>query len=226
MWGAWFGGQTAQSRKDAPKKAILDLRQQLDMLQKRERHLESQMAQQDKVARESVTSNKTAARNALKRKKQHEHSLEQTAGQIQMLEQQIYSIESANINQETLAAMKNAGQAMKQIHGKMTMEDVDNTMEQLREQHELTQEIGTAITSMPITEPIDEDELEGELAAMEQEKLDNQMLSTGTTVPVGDELDRQHVATNGEKKGKTKVRTEEDDEEEELRKLQAEMAMS
>ena len=59
MWG-WFGGQQAtQKRKDAPKKAILDLRQQLDMLQKRERHLESQMSQQDKVARENVTSNKT-----------------------------------------------------------------------------------------------------------------------------------------------------------------------
>lgn len=69
-----------------------------------------------------------AARNALKRKKQHEMSLEQTNGQISMLEQQIYSIESANINQETLAAMKNAGQAMKEIHGKITMEDVDTTM--------------------------------------------------------------------------------------------------
>lgn len=69
-----------------------------------------------------------AARNALKRKKEVEHSLEQTNGQINMLEQQIYSIESANINQETLVAMKNAGAAMKQIHGKMTMEDVDVTM--------------------------------------------------------------------------------------------------
>ena len=73
-----------------------------------------------------------AARNALKRKKQHEHSLEQTNGQINMLEQQIYSIESANINQETLVAMKNAGAAMKQIHGKMTMEDVDVTMYVIR----------------------------------------------------------------------------------------------
>lgn len=69
-----------------------------------------------------------AARSALKRKKQHEHSLEQTNGQINMLEQQIYSIESANINQETLLAMKNASSAMKQIHGKMTMDDVDVTM--------------------------------------------------------------------------------------------------
>ena len=59
MWGNWFGGQTAQRRRDAPKKAILDLRQQLDMLQKRERHLETQMAQQDKIARDNVTSNKT-----------------------------------------------------------------------------------------------------------------------------------------------------------------------
>ena len=58
-WGSWFGGQSKQQRRDAPKKAILDLRQQLDMLQKRERHLENQMAAQDKIARENVTSNKT-----------------------------------------------------------------------------------------------------------------------------------------------------------------------
>ncbi len=59
MWGTWFGGNSAQRRKDAPKKAILDLRQQLDMLQKRERHLENQMANEDKKARDNVSSNKT-----------------------------------------------------------------------------------------------------------------------------------------------------------------------
>ena len=59
MWGSWFGGQSTQARRDAPKKAILDLRQQLDMLQKRERHLENQMAKQDEIARENVSTNKT-----------------------------------------------------------------------------------------------------------------------------------------------------------------------
>lgn len=60
MWAtAWFGGGGAQKRKDAPKKAILDLRQQLDMLQKRERHLENQMAKQDEIAKANVTTNKT-----------------------------------------------------------------------------------------------------------------------------------------------------------------------
>lgn len=76
----------------------------------------------------ALTSDATAARNALKRKKQHEQSLEQTNGQITMLEQQIYSIESANINHETIIAMKNASDALKQIHGNLTMDKVDQTM--------------------------------------------------------------------------------------------------
>ena len=59
MWGTWFGGSGTQKRKDAPKKAILDLRQQLDMLQKREKHLENQMAEQEKIAKANVSSNKT-----------------------------------------------------------------------------------------------------------------------------------------------------------------------
>jgi charged multivesicular body protein 4 len=48
--------------------------------------------------------------------------------QIATLEQQVYSIEAANINRETLAAMEKAGRAMKQIHGKLSIEKVDETM--------------------------------------------------------------------------------------------------
>jgi len=69
-----------------------------------------------------------AAKAALRRKKAHERSLEQTTAQIGQVEQQIYSIEAANINQETLNAMKNAGNAMKQIHGGLTIDKVDATM--------------------------------------------------------------------------------------------------
>lgn len=44
------------------------------------------------------------------------------------LETEIYSIEAANINKETLDAMKNASSAMKQIHGGLTIDKVDQTM--------------------------------------------------------------------------------------------------
>ncbi|MCJ1373826.1 ESCRT-III subunit protein snf7 [Loxospora ochrophaea] len=227
MWGSWFGGSGgAQKRKDAPKKAILELRQNLDMLQKRERHLETQMAEQDAIARKNVSSNKNAARTALKRKKQHEHSLEQTSAQISVLENQIYSIESANINQETLLAMKNASNAMKQIHGNLTMEKVEQTMEEIREQQALGEEIGNVLTENVGTDTVDEGELESELDQMAQEKLDDEMTKTGT-LPVADSLNRLPERPNGELKGKTKatVAPEEEDEEAELEKLKAEMAM-
>lgn len=55
---SWFGGSAAQKRKDAPKNAILMLREQLDMLQKREKHLETQMDEQEAIAKKNVTTNK------------------------------------------------------------------------------------------------------------------------------------------------------------------------
>ena len=56
-WGlGWFGG--GQAKRDAPKKAILQLRGQLEMLNKREKHLQNQMDEQDALARKYVSSNK------------------------------------------------------------------------------------------------------------------------------------------------------------------------
>lgn len=78
---------------------------------------------------------KIAAKAALRRKKAHERSLEQTEAQIGTLEQQINAIESANINRSTLQAMENASAAMKSIHGKLTPEKVDETMYVLYRRH-------------------------------------------------------------------------------------------
>lgn len=76
MW-SWFGGGSAQARKDAPKNAILALRQQLDMLQKRERHLENQMSEQDAIARKNVSANKNGMTetHAPPRKKRHARNI-------------------------------------------------------------------------------------------------------------------------------------------------------
>ncbi|OJD34890.1 vacuolar-sorting protein snf7 [Diplodia corticola] len=222
-WGlGWFGGGAAK-KKDAPKNAILQLRGQLEMLSKREKHLQHQMDEQDAIARKNVSANKTAAKSALRRKKQFEHSLEQTQSQIMTLEREIYSIETANINKETLDAMRNAGSAMKQIHGSLTIDKVDQTMEELREQHAIGEEISEAI-AQPMGQTLDEDELDDELAELQQEELDNKMLETGQ-VPVTDKVSRLPTGPTGELPGRKPARAEEEDDEEELRKLQAEMAM-
>lgn len=67
MWG-WFGGGAAQKRKDTPKNAIIGLRAQLEMLQKRERHLQTQIDEQDGIARKNVNTNKNGMRPSLEQR--------------------------------------------------------------------------------------------------------------------------------------------------------------
>ncbi|CAN9429852.1 unnamed protein product [Alternaria alternata] len=224
-WGlGWFGG--GQAKKEAPKKAILQLRGQLEMLNKREKHLQNQMDEQDALARKHVSTNKQGKFACIPLSAVVAdacHSC-QTSSQIMTLEREIYSIETANINKETLDAMKNAGTAMKQIHAGLTIDKVDNVMEDLREQHAIGEEISEAITSGVASNGIDEDELDEELAELQQEKLDEQMLNTGN-VPIHDAPSSQKLPQAPSTNPKAPQRVEEDDEEEELRKLQAEMAM-
>ncbi|PHH61756.1 hypothetical protein CDD81_8003 [Ophiocordyceps australis] len=194
------------------------------MLQKREKHLQNQIDEQMAVARKNANTNKNVAKAALRRKKTVEHALDQTIAQIGTVEQQINSIESANINRETLAAMEKASHAMKQIHGKLTPEKVDETMEKLRDQNALSEEIVSAITSASISDPIDDGEIEEELAELEQKQLDEDILKTGN-VPVADAVHKMPMPANTEPLSSRRVTQEEDDEEAELKRLQEEMAM-
>jgi charged multivesicular body protein 4 len=54
----WLGGGASRKSRDGPKRAILELRQQLELLQKRERHLQKLIEEQHDVARKNVNSNK------------------------------------------------------------------------------------------------------------------------------------------------------------------------
>ena len=217
-FGSLWGGNAAK-KKDSTKNAILGLRSTLEMLSKREKHLQNQMDEQDAIARKHVSSNKSLAKAALRRKKAFEHQLEQTSAQMMTVEREIGSIESANINKETLDAMRNASKAIQNIHGGLTVDQVDQTMEDLREQHAVGEEIAEALTQGAQTSGVDEDELDAEVAELQQEALDERMLKTGS-VPVHDQIQRMPNAPT-----KNTPTAEEDDEEAELRKLQAEMAM-
>jgi hypothetical protein len=68
------------------------------------------------------------AKAALRRKKTQEGTLDKTIAQIATLEAQINSIESANINRETLAVMEKSSDAIKAIHQGLTPEKVDEIM--------------------------------------------------------------------------------------------------
>lgn len=71
--------------------------------------------------------------------------------------------------------------------------------EQLREQHAIGEEISEAIGQPMGNQALDEDELDEELAELQQEELDNKMLETGN-VPVTDKVSRLPSVAQGERK--------------------------
>lgn len=238
MW-SFFGGSSNNSKnKELPKKAIVELREHINLLNKKQSHLQTQVITQENEARKFLSlGNKTLAKNSLKKKKIYENQLNKLDGQIDSLEQQLFSIESANLNLETLRAMKQGSKAMKAIHTGMDIDKVDETMDDIREQVELGEEISDAI-SRPMysgMNEVDEDELDEELDMLAQEEtaqniesipvqkisqLSSERVSELPNVPIDkiqDNSTKQHNEQSTE--------DEEDEDERALRELQAEMGL-
>lgn len=74
--------------------------------------------------------------------------------------------------------------------------------DKLRDQNALSEEIVNAITGNQLGEPMDEQELEDELEALQQKDLDEAMVNTGN-VPIADEVTRMPVPSNKERKRET-----------------------
>lgn len=114
---------------------------------------------------------------ALKRKKMYEQQREHSRGARFNLETQLLAIENANMNMETLRAMKAGSATMKSLHGEMNIDKVDSTMDDIREQMDLANELNMAIsTSWGMDYGVDENELAEELEQLEQSELDRAML--------------------------------------------------
>ncbi|KAG6337351.1 hypothetical protein ID866_1724 [Astraeus odoratus] len=210
-----FGGR--RDTKQVARDAIVGLRQQLQMIEKKEEYLQKKIDEELKKAKANAVSNKAVATQALRRKKASEAELDRLAGQRLQLEMQINTLESANLNAETMQAMKKASDALAVIHGNTTIDKVDTTMAKIAEQRDIANEIAEAISGPP-AELADEDDLKRELEELEQEHLDER-LAGAERVPV-------HIPPGArrEEPSRTRVAVEED-EEEQLKQLQASLAM-
>ncbi|KAJ2558273.1 ESCRT-III subunit protein snf7 [Coemansia sp. RSA 1933] len=159
------------------KEAILTLRENIAMLEKRETHLQAKIDSEHEKARENATRNKKAALAALKRKRLLETQIEKISGSRMTLEAQAMAIEATNVNLETMKAMQRGAEAMKGIHKDLNVDKVDETMDEIREQMDLANEISDAISQPQMFgAEMDEDELNAELEELEQEELDKKLL--------------------------------------------------
>jgi len=208
--GSLWGRKNTQ---DVSKDAIVGLRQQLQMIEKKEEYTQKKI--DEEMAKANSVTNKPASLAALKRKKVLENELEKLQGTKFQLEMHANTLESANLNRETMKAMKTAADALKKIHGDLSIDKVDKTMADIQEQTQLAAEIQDQISSGPIGADLDEDQLREELEALEQDKL-NEMLLGAEPAPI-------HIPPGATKT--TEAETQEQDEETMLKNLQAELAM-
>lgn len=212
----WFAPR--RDPKHVTRDAIVTLRSQLQMLEKKEEFLQKRIDEDLATAKTNAVKNKAAATAALRRKKAHETNLDQLSGIRIQVEQQINTLENANFNQETMTAMKKGADALKVIHGSMNPDRVDATLASINEQREIAEEISSAISN-PLNSGIDfdESELASELAALEQDELNDRLR--------GAENAPRTVLPSLKEDSRTAIAADEDDEEAQLKELQAALAM-
>mmetsp|Transcript_14104 Transcript_14104/g.15942 ORF Transcript_14104/g.15942 Transcript_14104/m.15942 type:complete len:165 (+) Transcript_14104:152-646(+) len=157
---------------------------------------------------------KKGALYSMKRKKLLEGELNKIENVKMTLETQVINLESASQNKETYQAMKQGKDAMAKIRDDIGIDQVDNLMDDIREEMEQAQEISDAMAA-PV-DPLagDEDELLAELEQMGADDLEAELLSAPANK---DNFSLPSVPD-------AELPTLSNKEEEEMRKLEAELA--
>lgn len=214
---SYFGGR--RDAKQTSRNAIVTLRQQLQMIDKKEEYLQKKIDEELKKAKTNAVANKAAATAALRRKKATEQELERLQGTRFQLEMQVNTLEAATFNAETMAAMKQAGGALKDIHNNFSIAKVDETMAEIQEQTQLANEVSEAISANNYAGvEIDEDELKAELAEIEQDELNERLMGA-------DHVPLHQPAGPSKVEDRWQPAAEDDDEEAQLKELQAALTM-
>jgi charged multivesicular body protein 4 len=179
--------QSASSNTGLPD-AIQKNKIAIDTLEKRQKLLEKRIADEEADAKTRVASNdKRGALMALKRKKMLETELETLMNSRMTLEQQINSLEAAQMNQIAVSALAHGVNVHKQLNQQIDVEHVDQLMEDMQEQLDLQNEIAQVMSA---GNRIGEDEdLMRELEQLQEATLDEQLIGAGS-VPSGPVADK------------------------------------
>lgn len=208
---SWFG--KSGGKKDVATETIVNLRAHLETLQKKEEFHEAKREEQQQLAVQLIHTNKLQARNALRKAKRLEQEIDKLQRQSLSIEQQLSALEAANLNRETMKYMKQGSDAMRQINKGMDVDKLDEKMDEIRDQVALGEEVSNAL-SQPLYET-DDIEIEAELEELEQSALSERISSVQAPTTALPEVPKQKLAKP----------TKEEDEEEALRQLEAEMAL-
>ena len=185
---------------------ISDLKSQLTTLEKRNAYLENKIQKLVAEIRIIASTNKNRALMMLNTKKQYDAEIKKNDGIRYTIESQINSLENSVINIEVTKSIHTGNEYIKNTHSKINIDSIEDLMDDISEQTEISQSISDIFTRK-IDALYDDDELLEELNGFEQQ----QQLPTQTILP---------TAPLNYPKIEQKV---EEDEETELQKIRLEM---
>ncbi|KAL5467534.1 hypothetical protein EMCRGX_G031778 [Ephydatia muelleri] len=209
-----FGTGKGKDDQPSPQVAIQKLRETEEMLGKKSEFLEKKIEKELAAAKHAGMKNKRAAMNALKRKKRLEKQLQQIDGTLSTIEFQREALENAQTNTEVLNNMSFAAKALKAAHQQLDVDDVQDMMDDIQEQNELSEEITNALSNpVGFGQDVDEDELLAELEGMEQEELEKDLLQVpaGSSMLPEDTIGVDDLPAVPTKTPKAKVKNDDDD---------------
>ena len=151
-----------------------------DTINKKVAFLEKQIQKLENEAKELIRrktgNNRKRALGKLKLKKLKEKELSKLMGMQFNLSVQQNALENASINTLVVASMQTANDAFKKIKKDINIDDVDELVEDLNEQHDLMEEVSNALGEPLFNTDLDEDELLAELDELGELEADQLLL--------------------------------------------------
>ncbi|KAN0006668.1 hypothetical protein ACTFIU_003384 [Dictyostelium citrinum] len=162
------GGREKEDKISKTDRAVLNLKIQRDKLKNYQTQLNVIIQREIAIAKEcSKAGKKNQALLALKKKKYQEKMLDESFANLQNIEELIANVEQAEIQVRIFESLKQGNEALKEIQKEMSLEDVENLMEETAEAIQYQNDISEALSGKFSKE--EEDDLLNELDEMERQ---------------------------------------------------------
>jgi len=154
-------------------KIICNLREQVELLQKRNTFIEQKKCALVLEAKQKLTGgDKKGALLLLNQKKKVESEIEKNQGSQLLLENQMSALECATINKEVIESLMVGNKAIKQINQELSPDKIDDLMDDIQEETDNYKAIQEAMTQ-PLQQIYNDDELLTELEELSIENDSN-----------------------------------------------------
>ena len=152
-------------------KIIISLREQIALLEKRKDVIKNKQEDITENAKlKAKNGDKKGALLLLNQRKKNETEMDSMTSSQVLLENQLFTLESAAMNKETFNVLREGNDAIKQINKGLTPDVIDEIMDDIQETQDTSQQIQTMLNA-PLQTIYEDAELLSDLEGLQEEYI-------------------------------------------------------